>query len=57
MTITDEGIRIDVPFADSLHRRDVVCEQCWLRLYESYIEYKIVATYEADDRNDMEGVR
>lgn len=56
MTITDEGVRIEVPFTDSLHRRDVVCDECWLRLHEAYMEYKIVAVYESDDRHDMEGM-
>ncbi len=56
MVITDEGIRIDVPIVDSLHRRDVELEECYLKLYEGYLEYKVVYIAEADDFNDFEGI-
>lgn len=56
MTITDEGIRLDCPLADTLHRRNVELTECYLKLYEKYLEYKISAVYESDDRLDAEGI-
>jgi hypothetical protein len=56
MNITDEGIRIECSFVDSLHRRNVILSECHLTLYEKHVEYKCVAEYESDERNDFEGV-
>lgn len=56
MTITDEGIRIDVPFIDSKHRRNTMLKECYLMLYPNHIEYKCVAEYGSDERHDYEGI-
>lgn len=56
MTITDEGIRIDLPFIDSLHRRNITLKHCYLVLYPNHIEYKCVAEYESDERHDYDGI-
>ncbi len=56
MLITDEGLQVMLPVLDSLHKKDVVVKECWLWLYDKYLEYKNVAEYQADDYNDSEGI-
>jgi|GEM_PF-4665674 len=56
MQIPEEGIRIDVPFIETNHRRNVELTDCYIMLYVDYVEYKCVAKYEADDRYDFEGI-
>lgn len=49
MTITDEGIRIELPFNDYSKRRNSVKKECYMLLLENSIQYKIVAEYEDID--------
>lgn len=56
MVITEEGIRVDCSVIDSKHTRNVVLEECYLRLYDKHIEYKNVYAGESDDYHDAEGI-
>ncbi len=56
MTISDTGTRLDLSFTDSLHKRNVVLTDCYLKLFDRYLEYKCSAIYEADDRHDSDGI-
>jgi len=46
MTITEQGIRIDLPLLDYSKRRDTVLKECHMTLYKEYMMYKVVAEYE-----------
>jgi len=54
--MTTTGTRIDLPFSEGLHRREVELKECYLMLYETHLEYKVVAKYEIDDYQDKEGI-
>lgn len=56
MVITDEGVRIDLPVLESLHRRDIKVKYCYVMLYPEYVEYKNDYTCFNDDYNDQEGI-
>lgn len=50
MTITEEGIRIDVPFIElptGGKRVRPSCKEAYLQLFDKYITYKIIANYES----------
>lgn len=51
MTITDEGVRINVPLAEMLDRKECVVKEGYLILYEKYIVYKMVADYLSKDED------
>lgn len=54
--ITDTIVRIELPFIETLHRRDVLSKECFLLLHKNHLEYKTAASYEADDFHDKEGI-
>lgn len=56
MTITDEGTRINIPFIETKHRRNITLKEGYLTLYPTHIEYKLVAEYETDERHDYDGI-
>ncbi len=56
MIITDTGTRIDLPILETVHRKDVDVKDCYLILYPTYLEYKSVAKYMADDFHDADGI-
>lgn len=51
MTITDEGVRIDMPILSTTDRRNVNVKECYLLLKENFIYYKTVSTYESLDED------
>lgn len=55
MTITDEGIRIDVPFIElpnNEKRVRPVCKEAYLLLHKYHLIYKIIANYESADNTE-----
>lgn len=57
MTLTEEGIRVNIPFIELVvdqRRVSPVCKEAYLMLYEKYLQYKIVANYSSVD--NAEGV-
>lgn len=49
-------VHIDLPHPNSLHRRYMESKECWIKLYDTYIEFKTSATFEADDLYDMDEI-
>ncbi len=47
MTITEQGVRIDLPLLEYSKRRTVNLKECFLLLHKDYIQYKVVANYES----------
>jgi len=56
MNITDKGIRINLPFPPCSHRREPEVTECSLRLYNTYVDYRCVASYESDYLRNFEGI-
>lgn len=51
MVITNEGVKIDVPLAEMLDRKECIVKEGYLMLYEKYILYKMVANYLGKDED------
>lgn len=49
MITEDTGIRIDFPMMDHTRRKETVVKECYMILYPTYIQYKVVADYEELD--------
>ena len=59
MTITDEGIRIEIEIPELADRRNVERKECYLMLYDRYMQYKGVNDYDklSEDTGIWESVR
>ena len=43
--------RIDLPFISTLKRAVISCKECYLLLFDTYLQYKIVAEYTEEDED------
>ena len=57
MTITEEGIKVPVPFIElktptQNKRLNPVVKEAYLLLFEKFIRYKIIANYDTDENDE-----
>lgn len=49
MVATEQGTRVELSLIDLTTRRDCVTKECYIMLYSTHFEYKVVGTYEVLD--------
>lgn len=50
--LTDKGIRIDLPFLDLVERKVIGVTDCYVTLFDTYLQYKNIAEYSSSDNDE-----